>query len=351
MFSNAASRKRANAQPVDDMTRGLLPPKKTWRTATLGRPDWDTGNAFTITYDVIQGLPCVTFVSTHPTVNSGHKVLLAVDSAGEQLFADKVVIPLRVFLDLLHMHLTHNEDKYLYLYTDAFPSTEDPDVVVEDMPASCADVGCYHMVAIHDPTEDEDDDKEEDPNGNIAERTRIPQDGEGNDNNWPKIPEVSKEHLIYTGIPGVCCSIVRQPRGPLFLTTCHWHIRNEDGEKTTMMATDCEETEYVFPLCHTEQLPGLVAVIHQWLKGDYQKLGLLITCNVPSNMTLIPKPIEALGYKYTLAVIDQHWPLLSKPRDLWHTSYEGTALSVEPEYGICRTAMIKCPHSKRHCPI
>lgn len=189
MSLSIASRKRTNAQPVDDVTGGLLPPKKTLQTATLGRRDWDTGNAFTITYDVIGGLPCVTFVSTHPTVNSGHKVLLAVDSAGEQLFADKVVIPLRVFLDLLHMHLTHNEDKYLYLYTDAFPSTEDPDVVVQDMPASYADVGCYHMVAIHGPTkdedeeEDEDDDEEEDPNGNIAERIRIPQDGEGNDNN------------------------------------------------------------------------------------------------------------------------------------------------------------------------
>ncbi|KAL4009179.1 hypothetical protein ACER0C_003031 [Sarotherodon galilaeus] len=222
------------------------------------------------------------------------------------------------------------------------------------MPASSADVGCFHTVAIHGPTEDEeeeDDDNEDYPNGNIAERIRMPQDEEGNDNNWPKIPEVSKEHLRYTGVPGVCCTIVRQPRGPLFLTTSRWLVQNEDGEKTTMMAWDCDETEYVFPLCHTEHLPGLVAVINQWLKGDYQKLGLLITCNVPSNMTLIPKPMEATDYQYTLAVIDQHWPLLSKPMDLWHTSYEGNVVPVEPEYGICRTAMIKCPHSKRHCPI
>lgn len=356
MSLNIANRKCANAQPVDDMTGSLLPPKKKWRRATLGRRDWDTGNAFTITYDVTRGLPCVTFMSTWPTVKSDHKVLLTVDSAGEQLFADKVVIPLRVFLDLLHMHLTHNEDKYLYLYTDAFPSTENPDVVVKNMPAIYKDAGCYHMVVINGPAEDEeeedehDDEEEEDPNGNIAERIRMPQDEEGNDNNWPKIPEVSKEHLRYTGVPGVCCTIVRQPKGPLFLTTSRWHIQTEDGEKITMMPGDCEETEYVFPLCHTEHLPSLVAVVHKWLEADYQKLGLLVTCNVPSNMTLIPTPIEALGYQYTLASMDQYWPLLSNPKDMWHTSYEDTVVSVEPQYGICRNAMIECPHSKRHCP-
>lgn len=177
------------------------------------------------------------------------------------------------------------------------------------------------------------------------------QDATGNNNTSPKIPEVSKEHLRFTGTPGIDCTIVRQPECPIFISTTGWGIKTDDGETTTMMATEYVELEYVFPLCHTEQLPGLVAVVHKWLEKDYQKLGLLVTCNVPSNMTLIPTPIEALGYRYTLASMDLYWPPLSNPKDMWHTSYEDTVVSVEPQYGICRNAMIECPHSKRHCPI
>lgn len=331
-----ANRKRANAQPVDDMTGGPLPPKKTLRTATLGRRDWDTGNAFTINYDVTHDLPCVVLVSTHPTVKPGQKVKLTDNTQNNQVFADRIVIPLRVFLDLVHMVLTHNEDKYQDLYSDVFPSKEDPGEVVKGMPAAlCADAGCYHTLLVF-----EDGD------------TAAPklQDATGNNNTSPKIPEVSKEHLRFTGTPGIDCTIVRQPEGPIFISTSGWGIETDDGEKTTVMATEYVELEYVFPLCHTEQLPGLVAVVHKWLETDYQKLGLLVTCNVPSHMTLIPTPIEALGYQYTLASMDQYWPLLSNPKDMWHTSYEDTVVSVEPQYGICRNAMIECPHSKRHCP-
>lgn len=88
MSLNMANRKRANARPVDDMTGGLLPPKKTLRTATLGRRDWDTGNAFTINYDVTHDLPCVVLVSTHPTVKPGQKVQLTDNTHNDQVFAD-----------------------------------------------------------------------------------------------------------------------------------------------------------------------------------------------------------------------------------------------------------------------
>lgn len=356
MFPNAASRKRANAQPVDDMTGSLLPPKKTLRTATLGRRDWDTGNAFTITYDVIHDLPCVVLVSTHPTVKPGRKVLLTEDS-DSQMFADRVVIPLRIFLDLVHMALTHDEDEYqkkdLYFQTE--PSKDKPMEVIKGIPDTWDDVGCYHRVTVIDmddhldidPTIDTTD--EEDTSD--QEDTAPLDTGVVTDvGKSPKIPQVSKSHLTCPGKPEISCTIVRQPNGPIFIATSCWDVEIGDGEKISMMPENHDEAEYVFPLCHTEQLPGLVAVVHKWLEADYQKMGLLVTCNVLSKIELIPTPIEALGYRYTLGYIYIEWPIPIDPTEMWQTWYEDTVVSVEPQYG-CRDAMIKCPHSKRHCPV
>lgn len=118
--------------------------------ATLGRWDWDTGNAFTITYDVTHGLPCVTFMSTHPTVKPGQKFVLTEETYTEQLFADNMVIPLRIFLDLLHIVLSDDADNYLALYPETCPWTEYPEEVIKGLPVSSADVGCFHIVTYDD---------------------------------------------------------------------------------------------------------------------------------------------------------------------------------------------------------
>ncbi|KAL3972451.1 hypothetical protein ACER0C_025800 [Sarotherodon galilaeus] len=213
-----------------------------------------------------------------------------------------MVIPLRIFLDLLHMVLTHDEDKYQALYSDVYPYTEFPAAVIEGLPVSHEDVGCYHMVTY------QYNDRE------IKYNYK--------DNKAPKIPQVSKEHLRLTGTSGgLRCTIIRQPKGPLFLLTRGWDMYM-NGVKTVMMTSDFYNLEHVFPLCHTEQLPGLVAVVHKWLEADYQNLGLLVRCYVLSNMTLIPTPVESLGYRYTRASMDQYWPLLSNPKDMWHTAYD-----------------------------
>lgn len=318
-----------------------------WRQITLGSPELGTGNSFYIRYSDIHGVPCVTFDSNHSAFQPGDHVMLTAETCTQQLFTKTATVPLRIFLDLLHMVLTH--DKKCESLYDSTPCAKNPANIIRGLPESCADAGCGHEFVYNEPDDDADDDADDEDKDNDHDIEGIPNVSiEG-------IPKVSDVHLRFPGMTSTMfCSIAREPRGPVFLGCSGWDVIIGKDTKTIMAANDDpegDELEHVFPLCHTEHLPGFVAAIHKWLQNDYRTLGLSVSCRVPHQIVLLPTPSESNEYYYTPTDVERCWPQLSgaDQRRMWQTYYGSRLLPVEPVFGAFRVSMMACPYNKRHC--
>lgn len=307
-------------------------------SVAIGPTNWTTGHCFMIQYIVTSGIPCLKFTSLTDSVKQDWPCTPHV-TASRGAFRNLFCMPTRGVLDLLHLLVTH--DKGLVRdsgYANVFPrdgSTYD---------------GCYYSVVVI---------------GNTLDRMRIPA--------RMNVPRSHRE--IPTRISGFW-SIYKLPRGPVLITSDAWvdweddqlpiepgisplQIQNEDidmdmvvqeysqdshdsGCEADLAVEQCDgdkddseddeedssnnkddsdddeddsddEDEFVFPLCHIDQVFSLVKVLHQWLRDpEYTTRHLIVSCKVPERITLVPMPREEDGYRFTQGNLVAHWPKLTK---------------------------------------
>lgn len=122
-------------------------------------------------------------------------------------------------------------------------------------------------------------------------------------------------------------------------------MMTHQGRKTMMGAQGDRATQYAFPLCHSEHLPGLVAVLDRWLlTGDYRQCGLKITTVLPHDVSSMQTP--EVNYKDIMDYWTDQWRSVYCVDDarkaMWYTLYDDVELSVESVYGAYRRKISLC---------
>lgn len=160
----------------------------------------------------------------------------------------------------------------------------------------------------------------------------------------PELPVPDGQHMRLRGVRNIRCGIVRHPCGTIFLTTSGWSIVTDRGLKSMIGVQGDHNTQYAFPLCHTEHFPGLVAALDKWLAEDYKRFGLKITTVLPHDVSSVKTP--DLDYTSEMDYWTDQWHYVycidANRRAMWRTLYDGDDLSVEPVYGAYRKTISKC---------
>lgn len=285
-----------------------------WSTVQLGDESLKTGHRFTIEYITTATVPCFKFTSIAGFEAAGSPCRVHVGAWGGR-FVGVLHMPARGVLDVLNLVLTGDrvsvKDRG---YQSVLP---EPGTRVDDG-------SIYSVVSI----------------GKLLRGMMVP----GNN-------------------PGLHCisgmwSAYKQNRGPLFIACDPWTTWDDDepaseaqqpedpdsgiedqcatGEESDMEVHDsaddkdpgycdrgCDsdsdtdedvdyDDEFVFPLCHSYQLPVLLRTIKMWLDtGACMTRGLLVDCKVPARVTLVPIPKLEDDYKYTGYNSRMHWPELT----------------------------------------
>lgn len=299
------------------------------------------GESYTVRYLITANLPSVMFVSTRTTASIGSHVYLTPGSRGEVL-AGHLVVPLRIIMDLLRLLLTHDSERYTDTYHQNWSDSYIPVVnsrKCNPHPKCQSDtLGCYHMVAIGGDGKNTCPQAKGHGNGPRFNRTA------GGDARVSKLPVTDGYHMRLHSIPSITCGIVRDPSGTVFLTTSGWGISTDRGLKRMMGAPGDYETQYAFPLCHTEHFPGLMAAFDKWLAGDYILGGLKISAVLPHDVSSVKTP--EFSYTNEMDYWTDQWHHVhgidADRRTMRRTVYDGHDLSVEPVYGAYRRTMTKC---------
>lgn len=320
---------------------GKETPRKTWIEVFLGENTLECqgGETFTVRYMITAHLPCLMFVSTRTTGSPGSRVSLTRCTTGEVL-ADHLIVPLRIVMDLLRLLLTHNLERYtsVYHYTrsDAYVPVMKNRECNPHPDCPSYKLGCSHMVMMN------------------AHGTNIRSQGKENNRgttattddrvSLPQLPVPDGQHMRFRGVRHIRSGIVRHPGGTIFLTTSGWGIVTDRGLKSMMGVQGDHQTQYAFPLCHTEHLPGLVAALDKWLAEDYKRFGLKIATVLPDDVSSVKTP--DLDYTTKMDYWTDMWHRVycidTTRRAMWRTLYDGASLSVEPVYGAYRKTISKC---------
>lgn len=230
-------------------------------------------HVFTVRYLLGGQLPCVAFASAREPGATGSCVSITRLQRGE-LLCNPLILPIRIAMDLLLVLLTGDIPRYTSAYN--FTWYDSYVTVTEDSHAS----GYCRMVMM---------------NGGVPGTNR---DGcrtsTANEVSRPELPAPAPEHMGLRGIEDICSGVVKHPCGTVFLTTSGWNIVKRNGFRSMMAVQGDRSTQYTFPLCHVEHLPGLLAVLNKWLDGDYKQHGLEITTALPA---VWPTTTSGLHYK------------------------------------------------------
>lgn len=311
---------------------GRKPPKKTWIEVFLGDDALrcQGGEAFTVRYMVKAHLPCLMFVSTRTTGSPGSHVSITKCTKGDVL-SDHLIVPLRIVMDLLYVLLTHNikhTDAYHYKWSDAYvPVVKNREC--NPHPRCRLDkLGCCHMVMMSAGGEATRSQDREHTCGYTVSETA----GHGKTVSLPELPVPDREHMRLCGVENIRSGIVRHPCGTIFLTTSGWGIVTDRGLRLMMGVQGDHQTHYTFPLCHTEHLPGLLAVLNKWLTEDYKRFGLKITTVLPHTVSSVKTP--DLQYEtemdYWTDQWHRRWCVDDTRRAMRRTVYDGDDLLVRP---------------------
>lgn len=317
------ARKRPSEEPIPE------PSQRRWIDAEVGsRELTESGHRFSVSYHVKNKMPYVTLESNPPPVANKHPVNLET-SEFRQVMVSSITMPLRIVLDLLHVQLTHNREKYLHGYKE-FPTPERP----KDYAMRGPWPGCFHTVTV-------------DPESDTPGLLLVPQAQLGNESPQPRIPEVKPIHLRYSpNTPKLTCTLARYPAGTLLFAMNNW-VKEE-----TYFGKESEFKEVVFPLCNVEQLPALIAILHQWLNSEeYMTRSLMINFKMYPGRPLVPTPKVNLDFKYNNTSTQVLWPNSNyvnlMRRDV---TYDNKPLRVEGDFGgdRRRVSMLECPCTENY---
>lgn len=315
-------------------------PRKTWIEVFLGEDALrcEGGEAFTVRYMIKAHLPCVMFASTRTTGTPGSHVSITRCARGE-LLSGRLIVPLRIVMDLMLVLLTHNTRRYTDAYHYTWWDTYVP--VVGGRECDSHKLGCCHMVMMSAGEMDTHLETTEHTCGSV---TTV---GDKQKASLPALPVPDREHMGLNGVEDIRSGIVRHPCGTIFLTTSGWGIVTGRGLQSMMGVPGDRQTQYAFPLCHTEHLPGLLAVFNKWLDDDYKRYGLKITTVLPSAVSSVKTP--DLRYKnkmdYWVDQCHRVHCIDGTQQAMRRTVYDGDDLSVHP-YSAYRKNISKCKMSK-----
>lgn len=292
-----------------------------------------TGHRFTIEYITTATVPCLKFTSLVGSVAAGWPCRVHVGACAGR-FVDVLHMPVRGVLDVLHLVLTGDRELVKDRgYQCVLP---DPGTAVDDksfynvvsiggwlhgmmVPGSSQVPHCIHgMWSVYkqhrgplfiacDPWISWDcDDMQQAQDGQA-------QDGQAQDEQQAPEPESSD-----SGVEDQC-DIEDGDQSDMKYDgdTDADEDMNYDGGQSTDSDTDGDEDtdydeEFVFPLCHSYQLPRLLNIIQLWLDTKaYATQGLLVDCKVPERVTLVPIPTQEDDYRYTGFNSCMHWPALT----------------------------------------
>lgn len=296
----------------------------TWIQTYLGAHtlSCQEGEAYTVRYMVKAHVPCLMFMSTRTTGSPGSRVSITKYTREEFCLSDHLIIPLRIVMDLLHLLLTHNENHtaaYHNKWSDAYVPILKNRECGPHPNCSLDKVGCSHMVTIG-------------LGGEATEGTAV----------VGELPVPASEHMILRGVENISSGIVRHPCGIIFLTTSGWGITTDRGHKV-MMGIPGNRLQYTFPMCHTEHLPGLLAILNRWLTEDYRHFGLKIATVLPQAVSSVTTP--HLQYKNKKDYWSDQWNrryyVDGARRAMRRTVYNGDDLSVWP-YDKYHTNILMC---------
>lgn len=332
-----------------------------WVYVDIGPREWKIGHSFTVQYITPTiGVPCLKFTSLTESVSENWPCKVHAE-APLGYFAKVLCMPLRGVLDLLHVLLTGNIELVDCVgYDAAFPK---PDMHSDGCYFNLAAIACRltgmmvpeHMnisarhgdisrsvtgywgvykqpkgpVFISSDTwvDREDESLEYGENAAIEDPVLKPLVGDAQACEDSGFFEEDRCELIAERDCDLECGDADRC-GMQYDEEDDSDIRYDEEDDSGIQYGEEEEEEEVedydiqsddtgdddptdesvFPLCHSEQLPTLITVIHTWLEDmDHKAQGLVVRCKVPDRITLVPQPTKEAGYEYTQFNCAVHW--------------------------------------------
>lgn len=354
----APKQQKTQQDPPDTVDR------HTWVYVDIGPSEWKIGHSFTVQYITPTiGVPCLKFTSLTESVLESWPCKVHAE-APLGYFAKVLCMPLRGVLDLLHVLLTGNIELVDHVgYDGAFPK---PDMHSDGCYFNLAAIASRltgMMVPEHMNVSARHGDISrsvtgywgvyKQPKGPVFISRDTWVDWENGENAAIEDPVLKPlmgdaQACEDSGFEEDCCELIDErdwdlecgdadyeadthrddtDRGIQYDEEDDSDIRYDEEDDSGIQYDEEEEEEdddydiqsddtgdddptdeSVFPLCHSEQLPRLITVIHTWLEDmDHKAQGLVVHCKVPERITLVPQPTKEAGYEYTPFNCAVHW--------------------------------------------